>query len=553
MNETVYFDEDLRHFLVHTVNSVRASRARKLGLIGIVVVSLASFIPVTAGAIPTIYTVTFFENDNGSDNTSTYQIGSSPQALNSFAEQVFSNPGHTFVRWNTAADGSGTSYVDGATYSFASSMVLYAQWTATFSVNTVTFFENDGTSDTNSTFQTGSAAQDLTSLADLGFSNPGHEFEGWNTASNGTGTFYADSANFSFASGLILYAQWTPLPTVTATFNDNGGIGSVTPIDVPSGTSINLPSSASLTRTDFALSGWNTVADGSGVEYSPGASMPLGANTLFFAQWTETSPLAVTFAGNGGIGSDPAVSGELGSTVTLPGVSGLTYAGYTLTSWNSAANGSGTSYALGQSVTLTSPLVLYAQWTAAATSISVSFSANGGSGSLSELSGVAGASVTLPGSSSVVRSGFTLTSWNTAASGAGTSYSPGQSLTLTSTLTLYAQWKKVPTSVLYGAIATFSARSTGLTSALQAQVRRLATAIKTRKYTKVSLFGFTAATGISSLDHSISAARASNVANLLRSDLRTMRVKDVDVTVSGVGSVDGRSNSKYSRVEVFVS
>jgi outer membrane protein OmpA-like peptidoglycan-associated protein len=533
----------------------RRTRTASIGLMVLLPLFGNALATTTASGDGVYQTVAFAENDSVGDQVYATQTESAPTGLTLFANLTpsFSNPGMTFLDWNTEANGSGTEYSNGESYDFTEPLTLYAIWIGPY--ETVTFAENDSGTDSTEASQTEDANTSLTHFANLTpeFTNAGHTFSGWNTQPNGSGTAFTDGENYSFSSTLVLYAQWTPLPTMTATFNDNGGIGSVTPINVPSGTSINLPSSASLTRTDFALSGWNTVADGSGVEYSPGASMPLGANTLFFAQWTETSPLAVTFAGNGGIGSDPAVSGELGSTVTLPGVSGLTYAGYTLTSWNSAANGSGTSYALGQSVTLTSPLVLYAQWTAAATSISISFSANGGSGSLSELSGVAGASVTLPGSSSVVRSGFTLTSWNTAASGAGTSYSPGQSLTLTSTLTLYAQWKKVPTSVLYGAIATFSARSTGLTSALQAQVRRLATAIKTRKYTKVSLFGFTAATGISSLDHSISAARASNVANLLRSDLRTMRVKDVDVTVSGVGSVDGRSNSKYSRVEVFVS
>jgi outer membrane protein OmpA-like peptidoglycan-associated protein len=146
-----------------------------------------------------------------------------------------------------------------------------------------------------------------------------------------------------------------------------------------------------------------------------------------------------------------------------------------------------------------------------------------------------------------------LKSWNTTASGTGTSYSPGQSLNLTSTLTLYAQWEKVPASVLYGDVGVFSARSVALTASLKKQVRALATTIKTRKYTKVALFGFTAATGQASLDKTLSAERANNVASYLRDELRSIAMTGVTISVSGQGSVEGKTNSTYSRVEVFVS
>ena len=304
---------------------------------------------------------------------------------------------------------------------------------------------------------------------------------------------------------------------MTASFDDNGGTGNIAPIIDPSGTTITLPAASSLSRPDFTLSGWNTAANGSGTESAPGASVSLVSTGTYFAQWTETSPLVIQFVDNGGTGSDTPLSGSAGTSVTLPGITGLTEAGYTLTSWNTAANGTGTSYVLGQSLLLTEPLTLYAQWTASATPITISFVANGGSGSLSELSGAGGTSVTLPGASSIVRPGFSLTSWNSAANGSGTSYSLGQSLTLTSTLTLYAQWKSVPTSTLFGAVGLFAGRTTRLTPALEKQVRTLAATVKTRRYTKVLLFGFSAATGVTSLDHSLSAARASNVANYLRS------------------------------------
>ncbi|MGH3732144.1 MAG: InlB B-repeat-containing protein, partial [Acidimicrobiales bacterium] len=344
------------------------------------------------------------------------------------------------------------------------------------------------------------------------------------------------------------------LPSEIASFDDNGGVGTVASIDEPSGTTITLPSSGELSRTDFALSGWNTGIDGNGTEYSPGASLVLSANGTYYAQWTETSPIDIVIDDNGGTGSDPVLSGEYGADVTLPGTSGLNDSGFTLTGWNTVANGSGTSYTPGQSVMLISPMTLFAQWTAIAKPpVAITFVANGGSGSLSALSGAAGVSVTLPGVTRVVRSGYTLTSWNSSANGSGTSYTPGQSLTLTSTFTLYAQWKKVPTSTLYGAVGMFGVRSAKLTSGLDREVRVLAATIKTRNYTKVLLFGFTAATGVTSLDKSLSTARANKVANYLRSELRSLKVTGVDISASGQGSLDASKNPSNSRVEVFLS
>ncbi|MGA2123553.1 MAG: InlB B-repeat-containing protein, partial [Acidimicrobiales bacterium] len=231
---------------------------RERFLIGIVLafLSVAPIIakPVIAGAIPSTYTVTFFENDNASDSTSTYQLGTSAQNLTSFADlsPAFSNPGYTFDDWNTSANGNGTSYADASQYSFSSDLSLYAQWTPEPSVHTVTFFENDNVSDNTSTYQLGTSAQNLTAFADLSpaLSNPGFTFDDWNTSANGSGTSYANGSQYSFSSDLSLYAQWTAQVSVTASFSNNGGSGSISSIQDPSGTTITLPTAGDLTRID---------------------------------------------------------------------------------------------------------------------------------------------------------------------------------------------------------------------------------------------------------------------------------------------------------------
>lgn len=65
-------------------------------------------------------------NGNGHDSGSmSNQTASSSTPLTANA---YGQTGCTFNEWNTASDGSGTSYADGASYSFAADVTLYAQW-----------------------------------------------------------------------------------------------------------------------------------------------------------------------------------------------------------------------------------------------------------------------------------------------------------------------------------------------------------------------------------------------------------------------------------------
>ena len=70
--------------------------------------------------------VTFDENYAGGSSTSQSESGTANLTANSFTRSGFS-----FAGWNTQADGSGSSYVDGASYHFRESLTLYAQWAST--------------------------------------------------------------------------------------------------------------------------------------------------------------------------------------------------------------------------------------------------------------------------------------------------------------------------------------------------------------------------------------------------------------------------------------
>lgn len=76
------------------------------------------------GYVAPASTVTF--NANGGTGAIADQVAS---VATSLTANVFSRSGFTFAGWNTAADGTGTAYADGASYDFAASTTLYAQWT----------------------------------------------------------------------------------------------------------------------------------------------------------------------------------------------------------------------------------------------------------------------------------------------------------------------------------------------------------------------------------------------------------------------------------------
>ena len=295
----------------------------------------------------TPHTVTF--DNNGGSGTMTAQTANVPTTLTTNA---FTRVGYSFSGWNTAANGSGTNYADGATYDFSANITLYAKWTA-LPNHTVTFDSNGGTGT-----MTAQTANVPTSLTLNTFTRTGYSFSGWNTAANGTGTSYANGAIYPFAADATLYAQWTALPNHTVTFNSNGGTGSMTPqtANVPTALTTNA-----FTRTGYSFSEWNTLANGTGTSYANGASYPFTADVTLYAQWTALPNHTVTFNANLGTGTMTPQTANVPTALTA---NAFTRAGYSFSGWNTAAGGGGTAYANGAIYPFAADATLYAQWTA---------------------------------------------------------------------------------------------------------------------------------------------------------------------------------------------
>src|SRR5690554_2598158 len=159
---------------------------------------------ILEGVVPAGPIVTYDGNGNtgGSvpkDTNNPYTSGDTVTVLGNTG--TLSNSCHTFNGWNTAADGSGTSYTSGNTFTITTSTTLYAQWIPTG--NTVTFNSNGGTG--SMTPQLDCAPANLNNNP---FIYAGYSFNSWNTAADGSGTSYADGATYNFSADITLYAQW---------------------------------------------------------------------------------------------------------------------------------------------------------------------------------------------------------------------------------------------------------------------------------------------------------------------------------------------------------
>ena len=206
---------------------------------------------------------------------------------------VLTRTGYTFSGWNTAPNGSGTVYADGASYGFGASATLYAQWSADFFA--VTFNANGGSGS-----MTAQSDNSTTALSANSFTYSGYTFSGWNTAANGSGTAYAGGASYGFGANVTLYAQWAaasaPVVTLsptsqvvetgnTATFNASAS-GSPTPSvqwNVSSNGGSSWSAISGATSTSYAVT--STQFD-NGYEYEAVFTNVSGSATTGAAQLT---------------------------------------------------------------------------------------------------------------------------------------------------------------------------------------------------------------------------------------------------------------------------
>jgi uncharacterized repeat protein (TIGR02543 family) len=385
------------------------------------------------------HTITFDANQ-GTGSLSP-QIAGLPTIL--FAN-TFTRTGYTFVGWNSMANGAGYFYADLAMHSFYQDQTLYAQWTTTITPRNVVFYGNGATGGTTLT----QTANSTNPLNQNGFVRAGYSFQGWNTASNGTGTTYLDLQKYSFAADLSLFAIWIGQGNRVVTFNGNPA----TTVAMANQTS-NIKTALSnntYVRDGYSFLGWNTLANGTGVNYPNAFSYSFGSAATLYATWGQN--ITVTYDVNqGDLGSAPPAQSAIvgGPKLSIQGNPlALARTGYILAGWNTAANGSGSPISLWQTnVSFSSNTTLYAQWVPAV--FAVTYQGNqstSGSTAANQTYAFGAQGITLAtNSGSLVRVGYEFSGWNTAPDGTGTSYSAGATaVTFTNDTVLFAAWSKLP-------------------------------------------------------------------------------------------------------------
>jgi uncharacterized repeat protein (TIGR02543 family) len=346
----------------------------------------AATTPVNANArvyaqwTPVSYTVAY--NANGGTGA-TAASSHAYDAAKALTANGFSRTGYGFAGWNAQADGSGASYTEGQSVTNLSAaegatVTLSDQWTPVS--YTVTFDKNVSAAagSTPASSHVYDAAKALTAN---GFSRTGYAFAGWSAQTGGGGASYTDSqsvTNLSAVSGatVTLYARWTPISyTVAYDKNAADAAGTTAASSHTYGVAKALTANG-FSRTGYDFAGWNAQAGGGGTSYPNGQSVTNlsavdGATVTLYAQWTAAVP-AITYP----VAYDknaPDATGTTASSSHTSGVAkaltanGFTRAGYAFAGWNTQADGAGTSYAAGQSVTNLSAtngatVTLYAQW-----------------------------------------------------------------------------------------------------------------------------------------------------------------------------------------------
>lgn len=185
-----------------------------------------------------------------------------------------------------------------------------------------------------------------------------HEFLGWNTSANGSGTWVYPGNKKVFNSQQTLYAQWRSLYQIT--YYPNGGNGNPYKQNKFNSGDWLQVSQNLFWRDGYKFIGWNTNPGGGGTQYSEYQQAQFWGNTNLYAQWEQL--YRITYDPNGARGF-AYKSGyfEKGQNVTVDQNS-FQRPGYRFMGWNTDRNGQGTSYTPGKSYVFWGNITLYAQW-----------------------------------------------------------------------------------------------------------------------------------------------------------------------------------------------
>ncbi|MBQ7353780.1 MAG: InlB B-repeat-containing protein, partial [Clostridia bacterium] len=379
---------------------------------------------------------------NGGSGSMSNMVASTGSSV-TLTSNAFTRAGYIFKGWSTTENGT-VEYGENATYTMGTSSVntLYAVWQA--NENTLVFNANGGNGAMeNMTIATDSQAK----LSANAFVRAGYTFIGWSTTADGE-VEYLDSVSYTMgaSSTYTLYAVWQK--NINGLIFDGNGATSGTPstMEIETGKTIILPQNT-FAKTGYTFRGWSTEKDGA-VVYTDGASYTMGTEGTYhlYAVW-QANNNTLAFNANGGNGNIDNMTVATDSKITLP-QNTFTKTGYTFIGWSTTKGGEveytdGASYTMGTESVNT----LYAVWQANENTLI--FNANGGTGTMSNMTIATDASKNLT-LNAFTKTGYTFKGWATSTNGS-VKYADGASYTMgtSSSYTLYAIWEVETYNITY--------------------------------------------------------------------------------------------------------
>ena len=397
------------------------------------------------------YKITYNLNGgtNSEENPATYQV-----ITDTITFQKPTRTGYTFNGWYS--DKKFKTKVTTIKKGSIGNRTLYAKWTA--NKYTVIFNKNDeaspGGSATGTMKNQTLTYNSTTKLTANAFKKKGYTMTGWNTAPDGTGDSYANAmakANVSPDNGakVTLYAQWKLTDykinyNVTADVDNTINPATYTMDDETF--EIQAP-----TRPGYDFVGWYADA-----KLTKAANLTIEkgstAAKTFYPKWTAHT-YYVVFDKNESQYPETPVNGTMARLKLVYGSSAKLTAnafkktGYTMTGWNTKADGSGTAYANAAAkpnVTTENEgeVILYAQWTL--TQYKITYKTNGGTlpdeaTTTYTYFDVENAPLQLP---EPAREGYTFQGWYTNSKFTTASRIKQINVKTPKNVTVYAKWKK---------------------------------------------------------------------------------------------------------------
>lgn len=302
---------------------------------------------------------------------------------------------------------------------------------------TITFDGNGGASSMGSVSKEEGSTY---ALPGNGFTAPeGYKFAGWTVGDDST--LRQPGYEITVSGDVVIHAQWEEIPVVyyTVSFNGNGGTGSMEPVSKKEGSIYALPDNGFTAPSGYKFAGWKVGSDET--LRQPGYEITINSDVTVVAQW-ELIPIptyTISFDANGGSGNMKAVEKQEGSTYVLPKCTFKAPSGKQFAGWK--VNNSGELLLVGAEITIAANVTLYAQWEdAPVVTFVISFNANGGTGTMPEVTVAKGETFVIPECSFVAPEGKEFAGWLIGS----VKYQPGQKLTISGNTRFDASWVNVP-------------------------------------------------------------------------------------------------------------